>query len=339
MTRPGSCDQPRRVRRLLRCYPRSWRVRYGEEFTELLLAEFAERPRNWHRTANVIGCGLLARATRLALTSHELPPAEQARAALATAGCCLAGFGALGLAMLAQLATGWQWAAPRSASTAGGTLAMSVAGGVLVLLALAAAAPVAWRAALARTQRPDRRLRRAAGLAAGCAAILIIGARHFQNSWPGTGGTGAEHALVPAGVAAFGWAVTLSVTSFWVHPALLSGFPPAELAWMGASPLAAAGLITALARMARGVVLPAALLRYLALLAQAASATAAVFLAGAASWVLGHGAGETGLFRPGLVNVAELAAMALILVVVLRAGFGLRRARLALAGIDRHRRD
>ena len=39
---------------LLRWYPRGWRARYGDEFAELLLAELAERPRGWRRTADVV---------------------------------------------------------------------------------------------------------------------------------------------------------------------------------------------------------------------------------------------------------------------------------------------
>ena len=42
------------------------------------------------------------------------------------------------------------------------------------------------------------------------------------------------------------------------------------------------------------------------------------FLAGAASWVFGTGPGQTGLFRPGLVDGAELLIMAIALVVALR---------------------
>ena len=34
----------------------------------------------------------------------------------------------------------------------------------------------------------------------------------------------------------FGWASTLSVTSYWAHPAALASSPPAELAWMVLSP-------------------------------------------------------------------------------------------------------
>jgi hypothetical protein len=314
----------RQAARLLRWYPQSWRARYGEEFAELLLAERAEQPRSWRRTADILASGLLARCTAAGLTSHELPPAEQIQYGVATLCCALAAFLTFGVAMLAQLATGWQWVSPRSASAAGGTVAMSVAAACLMLIGLAAAVPVAWHAAA--IGRRNGRLARPGGLALACGAVLMGGARHFQNSWPGTGGTGAHHGLVPAGLAAFGWASTLSVSSFWAHPALLGIFPAAQLAWMASSPFALIGLVAGLVTVVRRLALPAGLLLYLARLALAACAAAVPFLAGAASWVFGTGPGQSGLFRPGLVDGAELLIMVLALVVALRAAFGIRHA-------------
>ncbi len=326
--RPGLAE--RRVARLLSWYPRSWRRRYGAEFAELLLAEIAEQPRSWRRTADVVATGLLARCTQAGLTSHELPPPEQIQYGIATLCCALAAFLTFGVAMLAQLATGWQWAAPRSASAAGGTVAMSIAVGCLVLIGLAAAVPVLWHAAVAAIGRRTR-LVCPGVLALACGTVLIGGARHFQNSWPGTGGTGAHHGLVPAGLAAFGWASTVSVSSFWAHPALLGAFPASQLAWMASSPFAVVGLVTGLVTVMRRLTLPAPVLRYLARLATAASGAAVLFLAGAASWVFGTGPGQAGLFRPGMVNGAELLIMAAALVVALRAAGGIRRARPGLA--------
>jgi hypothetical protein len=51
-----------------------WRSRYGEEFTELLISEIAERPRSRSRTADVIRGGIVA---RLAVARQA---ARQARA-------------------------------------------------------------------------------------------------------------------------------------------------------------------------------------------------------------------------------------------------------------------
>ena len=253
----------RRTGRLLRWYPRSWRARYGEEFAELLLAELTEQPRSYRRSVNIIVSGLLARCTTVGLTSHELPPAEQIRCGVATLCCALGGFLALGVAMLAQLATGWQWFSPNSAPVATGTVIMALAAGCLALAVVAAAAPVAWHAVLALIRLRDRRLVRPAIVAACCAITLTAGTRHFANGWPGTGGTGAEHGLVPGGVAAFGWASTLSVSSFWAHPAMLSRFPVSELAWMVVSPLAGLGMIAGLALLLRRLMLPVRVARYI----------------------------------------------------------------------------
>jgi hypothetical protein len=319
----------RRVARLLRWYPPSWRARYGEEFAELLLADVAEQPRSWRRTIDVAANGLLARCTSAGLTAHELPPLEQIRCGVVTLSCALAAFLMVGVAMLAQLATGWQWATPRTAPALGGSVAMAIAAACLVIIALLGAVPVACRAAAQAVRSRDGRLMRSACLMFASGAVLVIGTRHFQNAWPGTGGTGALHGLVPAGIAAFGWASTLSVSSFWVHPAMLGILPGPELAWMALSPFAVLGLVAGFAAVARRLVPSARLLTYLSHLAVAAVVAAVPFLAGAASWVLATAPEQSGLFRPGLINGAELATMGLALAVALRAAFGVCRARAA----------
>lgn len=324
-------ETERRVGRLLRWYPSSWRARYGEEFAELLQADIAEQPHSWRRTTDVVANGLLARCTRAGLTSHDLSPVEQIRCGIATLSCALAAFLAFGVAMLAQLATGWQWTTPRSAAALGGSLAMSVGATCLILVALLAAVPVGWRAAWTAVRSRDGRLMRSAGLMLVSGTVLVIGTRHFQNAWPGTGGTGALHGLVPAGIAAFGWASTLAVSSFWVHPAVLGLLPGPELAWMVVSPLAVLGLVAGFAAILRRLALSPRVLRYLARLSIAAVVAAVPFLAGAASWVLATGADQPGLFRPGLINGGELGTMALALVVALRAALGIWHARARVA--------
>src|SRR6516165_848136 len=107
----------RRAARLLRWYPAAWRARYGDEFAELLVAEFAEQPRSWRRAADIARSGLLARLSRAGLAGHPPPSSERVRAGLATAACALAASGILGIAMWAQLATGWAWAPPAAAGT------------------------------------------------------------------------------------------------------------------------------------------------------------------------------------------------------------------------------
>jgi hypothetical protein len=315
---------------LLRWYPAAWRERYGEEFTELLLAEFAEQPRSWRRTGNVILSGLLARLSGLGLTGFGLSSADQARASLATLGGAAAAFLTFGLAMLAQLAVGWQWAMPRDPATTSGLALMAAATMVLLLLLVLAAVPVAWAAAAAllRSGTGSATRRRLAGpvafvLAGGIA--LVAGAHHFQNSWPGTGGTAVHRGLVPAGAAAFGWASTLSVSSYWAHPAALRAFPAAELAWMALSPLALLSLVGGAVALVRRQRPSARLLSYESRLAAAATLTMSCFLVGAACWVFGQGSGPAGLFHAGSVDVAGLAVMTVALGTATRAAISARR--------------
>jgi hypothetical protein len=321
-----------RAARLLHWYPRAWRSRYGEEFAELLMADIEERPRSRSRTADVIRGGIVARLSQAglcgagvwgdppepgSLADTRQNPAGRTGASLASLGCCAAVFAAVGGAMWSQLTTGWQWSPPGTAGVTVAMLAMSAAMAVLAILALLAVLPVAWRVAAGRA--PGVRAPSALFLAG--LAVLVIGGRHFGNGWPGTGGHPWPHqGLVPGGVAAFSWASTLSVSSFWAHPAALAAFPAAELAWMALSPLAVAGAVTGAAAVVRRAGLSLAVLRFETWLGRVACAAMAVFLAGACAWVapplgaFGAGRSAGALFRPGAIDVAGLVVLALALV-------------------------
>jgi hypothetical protein len=304
--------EAQRAAQLLRFYPAGWRARYGAEFTELLAADLAERPRCWRRTADVMVSGTLARLSQAGLGGQRLAAADQARASLAALGCALAVFLTAGTAVWSQLLVGWQWAPPSTRAAAVGIVVMTGTLLFFLILAVLAAVPVGWQLA----RRGSGADRAALALIAVSLLVLVIGGRHMANGWPGTGGhPWPRRGLVPGGVAAFGWAVTLSVTSYWAHPAALLAFPAAELAWMVISPAALAGLAAGLARLVRRLDLPPRLLRYQARLGQLAAAGMAVFLAGAASWVLAGQHGPGALFRPGAIDVAALAVMTLALAV------------------------
>ena len=121
----------------------------------------------------------------------------------------------------------------------------------------------------------------------GSAAYLFIGGRHFGNGWPGTGGHGS---FVPAGLAAFEWATSLSVSAYWAHPAsFLAQFPRAEVGWMATSPLALAACVAAATVLVyRAGLSP----RVLAFEVRLAAVTCAVMLAvcaAAACWVATSG--------------------------------------------------
>ena len=336
-------DPGRRAERLLRWYPRAWRERYGAEFAELLAADITERPHHLPRTLDLIGSGLVARLADAGLAGFPVrgPAGERQQAAsLASLGACIAVFAIIGAALWSQLTIGWQWQAPAGTATTAGMVIMSAAMLALTAIAATAVLPVAAVVA-ARILRGHRRARLAipALVFAASVAILVIGGRHFGNGWPGTGGhpwakgelTLAGHqligrGLVPGGLAAFSWAVTLAVSTYWLHPAALAAFPAGELAWMAASPLALAAAIWAAATLVRRAPLPVRLLRFEARLAVAACAAMLAFFAGCGCWVASGGQGP---FHAGTIDAAGTAILAAALAV---AGQAARRARLRSAG-------
>jgi hypothetical protein len=317
----------------VRWYPPTWRRRYGEEFSALLADEWAEEARSWRRTANVVGSGLRARLATTGLAGPTLAPADQARAGLATLGLAVAVFVCFGTAMWAQLTIGWQWAAPDTVGTAAGMIVMSVVMVLFVGLALLAAIPVGLSVIRRMVAGRGAGLGRPTTLFLAGAVLFVAGARHFGNGWPGTGGhPWAHQGLVPGGVAAFLWAGTLSISSYWAHPGALGSFPVAELAWMVVSPLALAAMAVGITKIVRRLDMSAALLRYEGRLGRVAGAAMAAFLAGSLCWVVDGGPGPGNLFHAGAIDSAGLTVMVGALLVAHRAGRRAHRAGVVLSG-------
>jgi hypothetical protein len=202
---------------------------------------------------------------------------------------------------------------------------MSGAAALLCSLAVLAAIPIACTVIMRFVRRqPDGLIRPALFFMAGT-AVLVIGSRHFGNGWPGTGGhPWAHQGLVPGGVAAFSWASTLWVSSYWAHPGRLALFPAAELAWMAVSPVAIAFLLTGATKTIRRAGLSSRTLRYEALLARAAAFGMFAFLLGACTWVVSGGPGPGRLFHAGAIDMAAIVVMTAALAVAYRA---IQRAR------------
>ena len=158
------------------------------------------------------------------------------------------------------------------------------------------------------------------GLLTAGLAVLMVGTHHFANGWPGTGGHPWSHqGIVPGGVAAYAWASTLFVTSYWLHPAALGHFPGAEVVWMVASPLALASVVVGAAKIVRRVDLTDRVLRFERRMGFVTAGAMTLFFAGAALWVVDGGPGPRNLFHIGFIDVLELAVMGLSLVLAGRA--------------------
>jgi hypothetical protein len=163
----------------------------------------------------------------------------------------------------AQLTIGWEWAPPGAGAATAALVAMSAAAAFLAVLALLAAIPLTWSVARALKTHPERPVRRSARFALIGSGLVVAGSHHFASAWPGTGAHPAlPHGFLPAGVAAFGWAGTLSVSSYWAHPAALGAFPAAEIAWMAVSPLALVAAVAGVAGLVRRLDLSPRVLRY-----------------------------------------------------------------------------
>jgi hypothetical protein len=310
-----------RAARLLRWYPREWRARYGEEFSELLVADLEERPRSTRRALDVARGGLTARLAVSGLGGRPLHTDERGRRSLAALVGALSIFSVLAISLWAQLTVGWQWSPPDTAATSVAMVVMTVGVVVLGAIALGAAAPVCWLAVRSMTRRGRRpRLFGPICLVVAGLAILVIGTHHFANGWPGTRGhPWSDQGLVPGGVAAYAWASTLFVTTYWLHPAALLRFPSGELAWMAVSPLAVSAVIVGASRVVRRIEFPVRILRYERRLGVLAAVVMALYLAGAGLWITDGGSGPRGLFHIGSIDVVELAAMALLVIVAGRA--------------------
>jgi hypothetical protein len=316
----GVAARRRRAYRLMRWYPREWRSRYGEEFHELLVADMVERPRSVRRAVDVVKSGLLARLATTGLAGQPVDPARLPTRALRSLGAVACAFSVLALAIWAQVTIGWQWSEPATAGTVWGMVVMSAAVAVLGLCCLAGAVPAAWTAVARLVHPGGRSVVGPLLLVVVSLGVLVVGARHFANGWPGTGGhPWAQRGLVPGGLAAFVWAFTLFVTSYWVHPGALEQFPAAEVAWMLVSPVALVTVVVGVRQLLRRVDPSPRLVLYYRRLAAAVAASMALFVLGASLWVVDGGPGPRNLFHAGAIDVVELALLAVMAVVAARA--------------------
>jgi hypothetical protein len=315
-----------RAERLVRWYPGAWRARYAEEFVELLAADIAERPRSWQRTVDVARNGLTARLGRGGLV-HGLEPEKRARASLASLASAISAFLIVGIAMWSQLAIGWQWSRPATQGTAVAVVLMTYLVVMLGVLALLAALPYAWACALRLVRGEARDLVLPLLLLGLAAAGMVVGARHFATGWPGTGGHPWVHQhLVPGRLAALAWASTLSITSYWAHPAALLGFPAAEVAWMAASPAALVCLVIAAAKLVRRVELSPRALRFELALARLGCVAMIGFVVAPCLWIAGGGSGPRNLFHIGAIDLVDLAVMGAMLAVACSSSRQVRAA-------------
>ena len=141
-------ESSRRAYRLLSWYPRAWRQRYGAEFADLMEQEFAEKPRGFKRTSNIIYKGIVARLREIGLIASPLNSGNQARPAIATVFVVAAVFLALASNFWSVAMLDWNdnWRTPASTPVTVWTAAITVLTGIVVALVLANLLALLWSA-------------------------------------------------------------------------------------------------------------------------------------------------------------------------------------------------
>jgi hypothetical protein len=351
----------RQAERLLRWYPRPWRDRYGAEFTELLLSDISERPQSLRRSLDVARGGVLARLANAGLAGFPLPAAtaggpagtlaqlarqRQISASLGSLSCGLGAFLVFAAALWSQILISWQWSARLNVSLPARSLpplarapgrsaffAVFTTDVMLALLGLAVFAALPVLATVVSRVARDRqaRLIRPAVVLAASLSVLVAGGRHFENNWLGTGG---HHALVPSGLAAFIWAVTLFVSAYWAHPAMFATLPADERAWMAVSPIAVAVAVASGAVLLRRARLSPRVAAFEACLGLLACVAMTAFVVCYGVWITERVRLEPGLpvgLSVGATNATIIAFLVLALAVAAQA------ARMAVRGLRRAR--
>jgi hypothetical protein len=130
--------------RLLRCFPRAWRARYGEELKALIVASSTDGRVPWRIHLDVVRSGIRERLRDWGL-GRESSPKERARAGSLLVLCSWVFFVVAGV-VVQKFSEHWQQVTPASHRelpvAAFGTLSVAaVLGSMLVLLGVACALP------------------------------------------------------------------------------------------------------------------------------------------------------------------------------------------------------
>ena len=284
----------RRVHRLVVLYPRSWRERFGDEFEQLLLDELDDRPRSRRRTADVAAHAALAHLTVAGLAGRGLAPDDQVSRGLRVLGVMLALFLVVAIAIWSGLDVGWTWAAPSAPETRVAVVVTSAA--LLGMVGVVALAAVLMGSAVVRQGSAVPRLPLLVVVA--CGMAFAIGCVHFAGQWPGGRHPGwGGHSLMPPALVRLAWAGTQWVTAYWLHPHVLTTLPGDRFVWSVVSPLLLIAMTAAALGSTRSLDVAAATARAIAVTSAAAGVLGALFLAGAASWILSARTGPRDVFQ------------------------------------------
>jgi hypothetical protein len=315
---PSEADARARAERLVRWYPKEWRARYGDEFSELLAAHILEQPRSWVRAFDLCVGATTARLAALGLCGTTVEPSHQPRRSLATLGCALAVFLTVALSMWSHLTIAWRSAAPATTATHTAIVVMSAALTISLVAIVVGSLPIAG-AAIRSAGRSEPRVRAPALLFLTATAALIGGALAFHHGWSSSAHSWSQDSAGPGGPASFIWVSTLTVSAYWAHPTILVALPFSEVAWMAVSPALLTLSVVGAAKTVRRLDLSARTVHLVTLTARLAIGGLALFLVGTSIWLVAGGPGPARLFQAGSVDRVGLVVMSVTLIVAVRS--------------------
>jgi hypothetical protein len=202
----------RRLTRLLRWYPRSWRQRYGGELQALVEDTYGDAPMPWRDRRSIVRAGLHERVRASGLAGSDDPAERVTSGALLV--LCAWSVIVIGGSAFAKFAEHWDAATPGGSRAVPSTAYTAIVvaagcGAVLILAAAASVMPMFVRFLQAGGWPSVRRqVWRAVWVTAGAVLAttgFVAWAHHL-------GSTNRNGALWPYGIVTLGWAALIAAS-------------------------------------------------------------------------------------------------------------------------------
>lgn len=252
----GLMDQvERRVRRLVRLYPRSWRQRYGEEMAAVLTEQMAESGSSLRLRADVVRGAGHERLREVGLRLAGSDPVDRVRAGTAMVYSCLIVFVGLACGIVSQLRTGLTETQASGGSTpvvvrVWGELLSGLLVLVLVVCCLAAARGAIGMFRAVRTTAAKRLLGPGLLFVGGLGTLSVVGWTADQAHWFTPAGAALPHGGGAKLATLWIRGVVAPITPAWIHPSLFGHMPAGELIAVLLAPLGCLAMAVGLARLA-----------------------------------------------------------------------------------------
>lgn len=325
----------RRVCRLVRLYPRSWRQRYGEEMTAVLIEQIAESGSSLRLRADVVREAGHERLRDVGLRLGGSDPVDRDRAGTAMVYSCLIVFVGLACGMVSQLRTGLTETQASGGSTPDlvrlcGELLSGLLVLALVVCCLAAAGGAIGVIRAVRTTPTKRLLGPGLLFVGGLGTLSVVGWTADRAHWFTPAGAALPHGGGAKLATLWIRGLVAPITPAWVHPSLFAHMPAGELIAVLLAPLGGLALAFGLAGLALRLPGSSTGPRSRVVMARGVVAVMAVYVIVCSRWLAaptGPGTGHADLLAPGHTAVGVLIVLVLLTVLAAVGAHSMRLPR------------